>query len=383
MGNSGEFEDIRPYHDDELPEVLEELVTDAGFLKALAYAIPELSQERLIELIRQSKTKKEFQRNLSYVFLWNVANKTGDSLQMDLSSAKDRTQPYTFISNHRDIVLDSGFLSILLMSEGLNTVEIAIGDNLLFLPWIKKLVRVNKSFIVQRGLSMRQVLESSARLSRYMHYAIDQKRESIWIAQREGRAKDANDRTQESLLKMLSMGGEGDIIDRLISLHILPLSLSYEYDPCDFLKAEEFQLKRDNPDYKKSFEDDLRNMQTGILGYKGHIMFRTGNPINPQLEQLDRRLPKQDIYAAVAALIDKEIHRNYTIYPGNYVAHDLLNGQAQFAEQYSPEDKSRFEKYIEGQIAKISLADKDEDFLRKKLLAMYANPLINHLKAVE
>ena len=168
---------------------------------------------------------------------------------VDNDSLADKTKSYTYISNHRDIILDSGFLSVMLVDQGGDTVEIAIGDNLLIYPWIKRLVRINKSFIVQRGLPMRLMLESSARMSRYMHYTISQKKQSIWIAQREGRAKDSDDRTQDSVLKMLAIGGEGDVLDRLMEMNIAPLSISYEFDPCDFLKAWEFQLKRDHPDY--------------------------------------------------------------------------------------------------------------------------------------
>lgn len=201
------------------------------------------------------------------------------------------------------------------MEQGLDTVEIAIGDNLLIYPWIKKLVRINKCFTVQRALTMRQMLESSIRMSRYMHYTIAEKKQSIWIAQREGRAKDSNDVTQDSVLKMLSMGGDGDIITNLQELNIVPLSISYEYDPCDFLKAQEFQLKRDIPDFKKTTDDDLLNMQTGLLGYKGRVCFRMASCINEDLAKLDRTLPKPELFVAISALIDKRIHANYRILP--------------------------------------------------------------------
>jgi len=168
----------------------------------------------------------------------------------------------------------------------MDTVEIAIGDNLLLFPWIEELVRVNKSFIVKRGLSARQMLESSQRLSAYIAYTLSEKQQSIWLAQREGRAKDANDRTQESLLKMLAMYGKADFTTNLSRLNICPLSISYEYDPCDFLKAKEFQQKRDNPDYKKQPQDDLINMETGVMGYKGKVIYTITGDINDELKQL-------------------------------------------------------------------------------------------------
>ena len=382
MEPTTEFDEIRPYHNEELPQIFEELIADDEFRRVANAAIPGIPFEVLAEKMRQCKSAKEFQENFCYGILWNIAKSCTGGLSLDHTSLKDKEMPYTYISNHRDIILDSGFLSILLAQQGMDTVEIAIGDNLLIYPWIKKFVRVNKSFIVQRSLCMRQMLESSARLSRYIHYDIAEKRQSVWIAQREGRAKDSDDRTQESVLKMLAMGGEGDVIDRLKSLNMAPVAIYYEYDPCDFLKAQEFQLKRDIEDYKKSEKDDLKNMETGLFGFKGRVCFRTGNCLNEILDKQDRTLPKQELFAVISGIIDKEIHRNYTIYPGNYVAYDLLSGESRFKDKYTEEDKVRFEEYLSKQLAKIDIPNKDEEFLRGKLVAMYANPLRNYLVAI-
>ena len=226
--------------------------------------------EILAQKIRACKTKLDFQKTFCYDILWKLSERHTNGLTLDHTALPDKKKAYVYITNHRDIILDSGFLSILLVDQGMDTVEIAIGDNLLIYPWIKKFVRVNKSFIVQRALTMRQMLESSARMSRYIHYTILEKNQSVWIAQREGRAKDSNDRTQDSVLKMLAMGGEGDLIDRLMEINIAPMAISYEYDPCDFLKAQEFQLKRDIEGYKKTTQDDLRNMETGQIG-RAHV----------------------------------------------------------------------------------------------------------------
>lgn len=331
--------------------------------------------------MRASKTKQEFQENLCYGILHKLAKDTTDGLILESMAVLNKQSAYTYVSNHRDIILDSGFLSVLLVEQGLDTVEIAIGDNLLIYPWIKKLVRINKCFTVQRALTMRQMLESSIRMSRYMHYTIAEKKQSIWIAQREGRAKDSNDVTQDSVLKMLAMGGDGDIITNLQELNIVPLSISYEYDPCDYLKAQEFQLKRDIPDYKKTTDDDLLNMQTGLLGYKGRVCFRMASCINEDLGELERTLPKPELFVAISALIDKRIHANYRIFATNYVAHDLLYKEERFVEHYTAEDKKRFISYIDGQLERITLPNKDVDFLREKLLLMYANPLTNYLAA--
>ena len=378
-----EFDEIRPYHDEELPQIYEELIADPAFQQVASAVFPEVPFEALAQKMRACKTKLEFQKAFCYTILKRFAKDTTQGVTLDLTAQTDKTSAYTYISNHRDIILDSGFLSVELIDKGMDTVEIAIGDNLLIYPWIKKFVRVNKSFIVQRALTMRQMLESSGRMSRYMHYTIAEKKQSIWIAQREGRAKDSNDVTQDSVLKMLSMGGDGDIITNLQELNIVPLSISYEYDPCDFLKAQEFQLKRDIPDFKKTTDDDLLNMQTGLLGYKGRVCFRMASCINEDLAKLDRTLPKPELFVAISALIDKRIHANYRIFANNYVAHDLLYNAEEFADHYTAEDRKRFTSYIDTQLERITIPNKDVDFLREKLLLMYANPLTNHLVATK
>ncbi len=378
-----EFDEIRPYHDEELPPIFEELIADPAFQKAACEAVPNVPFELLAQKMRTCKTKLDFQKAFCYGILWEIAGDHTDGLTLDHTALPDKSKAYTYLSNHRDIILDSGFLSILLVDQGMDTVEIAIGDNLFVYPWIKKLVRVNKSFIVQRALTMRQMLEASTRMSRYMHYTIAEKNQSIWLAQREGRAKDSNDRTQDSVLKMLAMGGEGDVVDRLIEMNIAPLAISYEYDPCDFLKAQEFQLKRDIEGYKKTTQDDLLNMETGLFGYKGKVHFQAAPCLNEQLKGLDRTGPKVELFTRISTLVDQQIHRNYRIYSGNYVAHDLLAGTHEFASHYTAEDEKRFETYIDNQLKKIQIPNKDEDFLREKLLLMYANPLTNYIAACQ
>ena len=379
-----EFEEIRPYHDEELPQIFEELIADPAFQQVACAVMPGVPFEAIAQKMRASKTKQEFQENLCYGILHKLAKDTTDGLILESMAVLNKQSAYTYVSNHRDIILDSGFLSVLLVEQGLDTVEIAIGDNLLIYPWIKKLVRINKSFIVQRGLSMRQKLEASALMSRYMHFAITHKHENLWIAQRQGRAKDSNDRTQDSVLKMMAMAGEGDAIARLKELNLVPLSISYEYDPCDFLKAKELQQKRDDANFRKSPEDDLINMQTGLYGYKGRIHFQTSACLNKELDEIkERNLSKTEVFTAISELIDKHIHQNYHLYAGNYVACDLLMGDTRFAEEYTEEEKVKFEKYLEGQIAKIDLPNKDIPFLRNKILTMYANPLINYLEAAK
>ena len=374
-----EFDTIRPWEPEDLPEVFDRLLSNDQFKQVLAYLYPQVPFEMIAQKLKACKTNLDFQLAFAYDFVQGILKKAATGCEMDCA-AIDNTRNYTFISNHRDIVLDSAFLDVMLIDNGFKTTcEIAIGDNLLSLPWVKDLVRVNKAFIVERALSMRQMLMSSKRLSDYMHFAIKEKYENIWIAQREGRAKDSDDRTQKSILQMMAMGGEGSIIERLKQLHLVPLSISYEYDPCDFLKAKEYQQKRDVEGWKKGPMDDLVSMQTGIFGYKGHVHYHAAPCIDEYLDTLDPEMPKQELFNTIAAHLDHEIHSHYRLYPGNYVALDLLENTEAHASEYTPEDKARFEKYIAGQLAKIELPDKDEAFLKEKILTMYANPVRNFL----
>lgn len=384
MNIPAEFDEIRPYAPEELPQVFEELIADPMFQAVVGQVMPGIPFDMIAAQMRQCKTNLDFQKAFFYRLLKDLVQKCAKGLVFDCSAIKDKSINYTFISNHRDIVLDSALLSVVLIENGMNTVEIAIGDNLLIYPWIKKIVRINKSFIVKRGLGLREQLKSSMLMSSYMHYAISQKHENIWIAQRQGRAKDSNDRTQDSILKMMVMGGEGDIFDRLKEMNLVPLSLSYEFDPCDYLKAKEAQQKRDDANFKKSEADDLTNMQIGIYGYKGHIHFQTAACINDELDEIkSRNLPKTEVFTVIAELIDKHIHQNYHLYPCNYIAMDALNGDSKFADKYTEEDKAQFEGYLAKQMEKIDLPNKDMDFLRHYMLTMYANPAINHLKAIK
>lgn len=379
--DSTEFDEIRPYHDEELPGIYDKLLASEQFLHVLGIVLPQYTSEQVKELMYKCKTKLDFQKTFSYLFLEGVLKRTSTGIEFDHTKVEDISKPHLYLSNHRDIILDSAFLADLFLREGYDTQEVAVGDNLLAYPWIEYAVRINKSFIVQRGLTMRQVLVSSARMSRYMHYAITEKKQSIWMAQREGRSKDSSDHTQDSLLKMLAMGGKGTIIERLKEIKILPLAISYEYDPCDYLKAKEFQQKRDDANYQKTAKDDLTNMQAGAMGYKGHIVFRTSSCLNPRLDLLPMGLCKSELIRKVAELIDKEIHSNYELYPGNYIAYDLLFDSQDMASKYTVKERVDFLKYIESQLDKIDLSNKDMPFLNKKILEMYANPVVNYIKA--
>lgn len=383
MNVPSEFDSIRPFEPEELPEVYERLLSDPQFRSVVGYIFPDVPFEAVAEKMRKCRTNLEFQLAFCYGFLENLLKKAAKGCDFDVS-AIDTSRRYTFVSNHRDIVLDSALLDKLLIDAGFKTTcEIAIGDNLLAAPWIKDLVRINKSFIVERSVGIREMLAASKRLSEYMHFVVSAKNDNIWIAQREGRAKDSDDRTQQSILKMMAMGGTGTVKERLIQLHIVPLAISYEFDPCDYLKAREFQFKRDVDGWRKTKQDDVESMRTGIMGYKGRIHYHCAPCIDDFLGSLPDSLPKGELFAAVAAHIDRGIHSNYRLYPNNFIAVDMLDGAPNHANEYTKEDKLAFENYLAGQLNKIDLPNKDEEFLRERMLTMYANPARNQAKAIQ
>ena len=379
-----EFNEIRPYEPEEMKQAFEDLLNDRQFnvvMKGFAPWLPKGIRNGLLRLAFMGvKTPLDFQKRfmkpvVRYIIRRHTDGCVFEDLELERDGTDIETKRFTFVSNHRDIVLDSAFLDVMLVDSFYpTTVEIGIGDNLLIYPWIKRLVRMNKAFTVRRGLSLRETLAASQLMSRYIHYAVTQKKENIWIAQREGRAKDSSDHTQDAVLKMLAMGGD------LKELNIVPLTISYEYDPCDYLKAREFQQKRDNPAFKKSRQDDLDNMKTGIFGYKGRVEYTCAACINTWIDELSD-LPKAEWFKALAERMDREIHRNYVLYPCNYIALDELNGDNAYAAHYTNADKQKFEQYLAGQIAKIQLPNKDEAFLRERMLTMYANPVRNKMDA--
>lgn len=386
MAIPAEFDEIRPYDTGEVQQAFNELLADRQFSTMLRGIVPWLPKSLRNAVLKMAfigvKSPLDFQKRFMKPIVQHIIRKHTDGCTFDDNCLpRDFSLRYTFVSNHRDIVLDSALLDVMLVEAGYpTTVEIGIGDNLLIYPWIKRLVRMNKAFTVRRGLTPKEMLRSSQIMSRYIHYAVTQKHENIWIAQREGRAKDSDDRTQDSVLKMLAMGGEGKPIDSLREINIVPLTISYEFDPCDYLKAQEFQQKCDNPAFKKSRQDDLDNMKTGIFGYKGRVHYHCAAPINTWIDELGD-LPKTEFFAALSKRIDRELHANYCLFPCNYIALDELEGTKKYAQHYTEADKKRFEDYLKGQLEKVKIANPDVKFLRERMLTMYANPLRNYLKA--
>lgn len=387
MARLSDFDDIRPYSAGEVRGAIRELLDDRQFKAVMRSLVPWLPYCLTRLLLRLAligvKTPQGFQVRVMRPFAKLIIRRHTDGVSYFPNEKITRDKRYTFISNHRDIILDVSIFNLLLYETGASgTCEIAIGDNLLIYPWIKRLVRLNKAFIVRRSLSARDLLKSSILMSRYMHFAINEKRENIWIAQREGRAKDSSDLTQEGVIKMLTIGYDGSAYDALKEMNIVPFTISYEFDPCDRLKAQEFQQKRDNPSYKKTRQDDLTNMKTGIFGYKGRVVYRVSNCINDSLEEL-KGLPTAELLREVTRRIDLQIHTGYELFPNNYIAFDRLNGNRDNEAHYTKADEKRFDNYLQAQLDKITIPDKDTDFLTERMLTMYANPLRNYRAAID
>ena len=377
------FDDIRPFYEDEIASVIAKLLSDKQFQRVVEVNLRQMNWEELKSQLLALKNKYDFQYNIIRPAVFAIL--AGRSKSVDCTGFENISPSgaYTYISNHRDIVLDASILCILLLNAGYDTCEICFGDNLLVQPWISDLVRLNKGIIVKRGVGTRQQYEVSKQLSEYIHFVVNEKRQSVWIAQREGRAKNSDDKTQHSVLKMLSLGGGKDFLENITKLNITPVSFSYEFDPCDYLKAREFQLKRDNPDYKKTPADDFKNMETGILDYKGNIHFQIGKPINQLISRMDKSMDKNGQIAQVAALIDREIYLNYRFYPVNYIAYDKLWGNGDFFKSnYTEIELKEVENYFQQQLAKIDIPNKDISFLMGKMLEMYAYPVKNHCEAL-
>ncbi len=379
------FNDICPYDDSVFSEKMRSLVREPGFINALKYTMPEKDIPGLIDELLKITNKYDFQHQIMFPFLEMIAKTTTAGISLGGAKFYNPSLNYTYITNHRDIVLDASFLNLAFLRRGIPTTEVAIGNNLLVFDWITDLVRLNKSFIVKRNTGVREALAAAKKLSAYIHYTINDKKQSIWIAQREGRAKDSSDHTQEALVKMLSIGGEGPFMDRLKQINLLPVCISYEYDPNDYLKAREFLMKRRDPDFKKSQRDDLFSMETGLLQFKGRVHFQLTPRINSKLEQIGDFKDNNLAARHVCSLIDQAIHRSYEIFEINYIAFDILHDSVRFARKYTPEQKAEFEEYIQRQVSRIELDDITDDeraFLREMMLTMYANPLRNKLRAM-
>lgn len=377
MISESEYDDIRPYCDSEVPEVIERLIKNDDFLKFALQLFPDLSREKIEGSLSQVKTVDDFQSMFIVPLANNIIKNTTKGISIEGLDKLDNNKSYLFISDHRDIILDSALLNILLYRNDFSTTEIAIGSNLLIKPWISDLVKLNKSFVVKRNSSVRDMLVNSNHLSSYIEHAIRTKNSSVWIAQREGRTKDGDDRTQQSLLKMLQMSGNKTFSEHFKALRIVPVAISYEYEPCDALKSRELFLKETDDGYKKTPKDDLLSMLKGLINEKGRVHFRVGKPISKMLDVIEEMDDSRDKFKALADLIDYKIHKNFKLWPDNYIAFDILNNSTEYRAKYTDEEKELFLKHMD---KKLGTVEGDLERLKEIFFEIYANPVKNQIE---
>jgi hypothetical protein len=365
------------FNDDEARAAIQELFSFQSLIQGMKAFLPEpLFQMFMAEKDRVNSVR-DFQERIARPLLKAIEKESITQLSASGFEVLNPTEQYLFISNHRDIILDSAFLNSMLFDHGFRTSQIAIGDNLMRHRISELIFHINKSFVVKRTGSPMELYRYSMLLSNYIWRQITEKTDSVWIAQREGRAKDGDDRTQVGLLKMLSLNSKGDLKSYFKSLKIAPVAISYEFDPCDLLKAQEFLNKRANPDYKKTFEEDVQHMLLGLKGKKGDVHFHFSEPFDAELDILDTLPNAKKQLETLAEMIDARIHKHYKLRPINYIAQDMLTGSNAYSNYYSPEDKEKISAYFEQRFRLLTL---DDDGLgREYLLKMYANPLINQL----
>ncbi|NCP45066.1 MAG: glycerol acyltransferase [Flavobacteriales bacterium CG18_big_fil_WC_8_21_14_2_50_32_9] len=370
------FEDIRAYNDEEYQSVMIKLTQIDLLMEAIQFYLPELTLTQIKETLLSFKTIQDFQSEMVCMVIGKMVNHSAKSLTFKGIKDIDSKKNYLFISNHRDIVLDSALINYGLNLNNYNTSEIAIGSNLLSMPWIKDLVRLNKSFIVKRNIPKQEILEASKALSAYINYTLKEKNQSIWIAQREGRAKDGFDKTNPGLLKMFGLCSSEDLLTHLIGLNITPVAISYEYDPCDYLKINELIKKHNGELYSKTENEDNQHMVLGMKGYKGNINIHFAAPINNKIASLSHIKNRNDLLKEIADIIDNEIYKHYYLFASHYVAYDLLHHSNEFENEYTAEEKQTFVDYVEKRTADF----KGNDLAKEIFLKMYANPVLNKMK---
>ena len=368
------FEEIRPYYDPEVDKAIREII-DHPMLKAMMnFTFPGQPDQYWKDLMLHCHSIRDFQINFIYPGIQKILERSSEGLSTSGFEKLEIGTSYLFISNHRDIILDTSLLNACLYEHGHFMTTSAIGDNLVKKPFLHHLSRLTRNFTIKRGLPARELLQSSKVVSAYIKHSLLRENRSVWIAQREGRTKDGNDETHKGVLKMISMAAdEGEhFLDYFKKLNVVPVSISYEYDPTDVLKMPELLAKARQETYVKSENEDFNTLVNGIMGQKKRIHIHIGNVLNDSIEKIKEEVngPVKQLQA-LAELIDREIVLGYRLWPTKYIAHDLLTEADTYASHYSPEEKRVFELRMNKGI------DPHDPLARKSFLSMYANPVIN------
>ncbi|WP_278352179.1 1-acyl-sn-glycerol-3-phosphate acyltransferase [Chryseobacterium gleum] len=370
------FDEIRYFYDQEVNERLQSIARDPMMKALMNFTFPDTDEQVWLEQFKNVHSISDFQHQFVAFAVRQILAKSSDGLTTSGFDKLDKNTPYLFISNHRDIVLDTSLLNLVLLEGGYIMTASAIGDNLVRKKFLNVLAKLNRNFLVQRGLPLREQLTSSQTMSEYIREQLYNENRSVWIAQREGRTKDGNDSTQQGVLKMLAMAaGDQSLTDYFKSLKIVPVSISYEYDPTDSLKMPQLLAQHRDEEYIKGKNEDFTNILSGILGQKKRIHLHAGDVLDTELDEIAATIDnKNKQLQAIAQVIDRSIISNYKLWPTKYIAYDLLHNTNTYASEYTEQEKQLFVRRLEMRI------DPSDPVSREYFLAMYANPLANKLK---
>lgn len=368
------YDDIRPYNDSEVHPALERIVANPLFSNIAQHLFPGQDENLFRQALLSCHSKEDFQVKIMSRIVEKVLADTTTGLTYGGLEYFDGGRKHLIVSNHRDIVLDSAIIQLILYKGGAQTTEIAVGDNLITSSFIEDIARSNKMIKVVRSTSPREVYTTSKKLSEYMRCNVAGQESSIWIAQRNGRTKDGADVTEQGVLKMFDMSGSGDFVKDFAELHIMPASISYEYEPCDIFKAVEMYIRR-RQKYVKAEGEDLKSIITGIMQPKGRVHIQFNEPVTQQEIEAAAQLDKNERFKALGAAMDRKIIANFRLWPNNYIAYDMLNAGEKYADKYTAAEKVAFTGYVDAMLAKAGI-EADMDELREIFLSIYANPVV-------
>lgn len=370
------FDEIRSFEDREVNEAIQSIVRHPMMKALMNFTFPDVDEKIWSDKLKDTHSIYDFQKNFISYTIRKILETSSQGLSTSGFDKLDKNASYLFVSNHRDIVLDTSLLNLVLLEKDYIMTSSAIGDNLVQQNFLHILAKLNRNFLVQRGLSIREQLKSSQLMSEYIFQLLKSENRSVWIAQREGRTKDGNDATQQGVLKMLAMASHhSSLPDFFKDLKIVPLSISYEYDPTDVLKMPQLLAKQNDEVYIKAKDEDFTTMMSGVLGQKKHIHLHAGDVLYSEFDGIAAHFDnKNKQLQAMAQIIDDSIIQNYQLWPTNYIAYDLLNHTNRFSEHYTEKEKQIFERRLEMRI------NIDDEILKKGFLAMYANPVANKIK---
>ncbi|MFT6747401.1 MAG: 1-acyl-sn-glycerol-3-phosphate acyltransferase [Glaciecola sp.] len=370
------FDTIRPFYDAEINDAILKVINHPMMKALMNFTFPDVEDSVWKEQLRNVQSIRDFQCNFIYHSMRKIIEKSSDGLTTSGFQKLKKGESYLFVSNHRDILLDTTLLNTALFEHGLVMTASAIGDNLVKKDFLNVLAKMNRNFLVRRGLTPREMLESSKVLSEYMGHLLLEESRSVWIAQREGRTKDGNDATNPGVLKMVGMASNGvGLMDYFKKIKVVPVSISYEYDPTDVLKIPQLLAEANNEIYIKEKNEDFMTLLSGVMGQKKRIHMHIGDVLDTEIDTIKEEFDKPNKQIlALAQVIDDSILSNYRLWPTNYIAYDILNNSNEYSHLYTEDEKSLFERRLEMRI------DAENPIALQGLLVMYANPVVNKLK---